>query len=400
MINFDFETYTKKFINIKKYNELLKKRYYYFNKIKDQTMTGFLKPISNALLEEIIITANYVKDNFDCMVVIGIGGSFLGSFAFDKMFKRYFNNDCFEVIYIENFSSKYIEDLLENLNDKNVCLNVISKSGNTMEIKILYNLLKDFLKEKYSEKELVKRIIITTDKEKGLLREEANKVGYKSFEIPKDIGGRYSFLTAAHLFPLALNYDIKEIVEGYFEGEKLFDDAYKYAVIRKLLFESGKYIENYCIYEDNMYYFTEWLKQLFGESEGKDGNGIFPASTVYTRDLHSLGQFIQDGNKIIFETVIKVNNNYTKNIYYNDMTISKIIDVIYNSVLKAHYNGDVPNIKIEIENLNLRTMSQLIYFFMVSAAFSALLFEVDPFNQPGVEAYKKKLLIDLGVEYE
>lgn len=400
MINFDFETYTKKFINIEKYNKLLKKRNYYFNNLKEQTMTEFLKPIPNTLLEEIIITANYVKTNFDCMVVIGIGGSFLGSFAFDKMFKKYFNNDCFEVIYIENFSNKYIEDLLENLNDKNVCLNVISKSGNTMEIKILYKLLKDFLKKKYSEEELVKRIIITTDKEKGLLREEVNKVGYKSFEIPKDIGGRYSFLTAAHLLPLALNYDIKEIVKGYFEGERLFDDAYKYAVIRKLLFESGKYIENYCIYENNMYYFTEWLKQLFGESEGKNGAGIFPASTVYTRDLHSLGQFIQDGNKIIFETVIKVNNNYTKNIYYNDVTISKIIDVIYNSVLKAHYNGDVPNIKIEIENLNLRTMSQLIYFFMVSAAFSALLFEVDPFNQPGVEAYKKKLLIDLGVEYE
>ena len=391
MIKFDFETYINKFIDINEYNEIYSKKENYIQKLRDSDMSGWTKEFDKSIIEEINETAKFIKENFDCLVVIGIGGSFLGSYAFEKMFKSYFNDRNFEIIYAgTTLSSKYLDELLNYLKDKNFCLNVISKSGTTMETSITYKLLKDLLKRKYSAEEIKKHIIVTTDKEKGALREEVNKEGYKSFIIPNDIGGRYSFITPAHLLPLAINFNLKDIVDGYYDGKRYIDKAFEYAVKRYLLFNKNKLIENYCVYEENMSYFTEWLKQLFGETEGKNGVGIYPTSTVHTRDLHSLGQFIQEGNKIIFETYIKVDE--TKNyIDYNGTNLHKINNIVEDSVMKAHYSGNVPCMEIEITSINVDDISQLIYFFMLSAAFSGYLFGIDPFNQPGVEVYKKEV---------
>ena len=390
MLKFDFNTYVKPFIDEKEYNDLLNKKDEVLEKFNHSTMTGWTKEISPILVTDIKETADYIKNNFDCLVVIGIGGSFLGSYAFDKMFRNYFNDTKFEIIYAGvTLSSKYLDELLEYLSNKNFCINVISKSGSTMETNITYKVLKDLLKRKYND-EINKHIIVTTDKDKGPLREEVIKEGYKSFEIPNDIGGRYSFITPAHLLPLAINYDLDSIVKGYYRGKRLLDEAYKYAVTRNCLFKANKYVENYCVYEENMSYFTEWLKQLFGESEGKEGLGIYPTSTVHTRDLHSLGQFIQDGNKIIFETFIKVDNtvNYVK---YNDRELHEINNLVLDSVMRAHFSGKVPCIEIELDELNVENVASLMYFFMLSAAFSGYLFGIEPFDQPGVEVYKQEV---------
>ncbi len=391
MIKFDFNTYVDKFIDEEKYNQLMGKKEDVISKFSKSNMIGWTEMIDTNIVEDIKRTAEYIKKNFDCLVVVGIGGSFLGSYAFDKMFRKYFNDDKFEIVYAgTSLSSKYLDELINYLSNKNYCINVISKSGNTMETTIAYKVLKDGLKRKYSPEEIKKHIIVTTDKDKGNLREEANKEGYKSFVIPSNIGGRYSFITPTHLLPLSINYDIDEIIDGYYHGKRLIDKAYQYAVTRKLLFDLNRNIENFCISEQSMGSFTEWLKQLFGETEGKERVGIFPTSSIHTRDLHSLGQFIQDGNKILFETYIRIDkvDNY---IEYNGRSLHEISNIVSSSVIRAHYKGDVPCIEITLDELTPYNLSCLIYFFQLSAAFSAYLFGVEPFNQPGVEIYKKEI---------
>ena len=391
MIRFDFKTYIKPFIDENKFNELYSKKDEYINKLNSLEMTGWTKEIDRSIINNILNTADYIKSNFDSLVVIGIGGSFLGSYSFHQAFKKYFNDNSFEVIYAgTTLSSKYIDELYEYLKNKNFCINVISKSGTTMETNITYNILKDLLKRKYTQDEIKRRIIVTTDKENGNLRKEVNEEGYISFEIPSNIGGRYSFMTPAHLLPLALNYNLIDIVDGYYDGKRFIDKAYEYAVIRKLLFDNKKVVENFCVYEESLSYFTEWLKQLFGETEGKNNVGIYPTSMVHTRDLHSLGQFVQEGNKIIFETFIKVDNS-NHFIKYNNEDLHTINNIVEDSVERAHFSGNTPCIEIELDELNPSNLSELIYFFMLSAAFSGLLFGVDPFNQPGVEVYKKEV---------
>ena len=393
MIKFDFNTYTNRFIDKDKYNLLINQKKEYIDKLYKSDMTGWMKKIKKEIIEDIEKTAKYIKDNYDALVVIGIGGSFLGSFSFLKLFEPYFNKNFLEIIYAgTTLSSKYLDELLTYLEDKNFCINVISKSGKTMETRITYKVLKDSLKRKYSDEEIKKRIIITTDKEKGLLREEAIKEGYKTFEIPNDIGGRYSFMTPAHLLPLACNFNLQEIIDGYYDGKRYIDAAYQYAVIRKLLFEKGKVVENFCVNEENQLMFLEWLKQLFGESEGKKGVGIFPTSCLYTRDLHSLGQFIQQGNKILFETFIKIKEKESY-ISYNNKTLNTINETVIDSVERAHFKGDIPIIEIEIDKLNKEEFSSLLYFFQLSAAFSGFLFDI---NQPGVEVYKEEVRNSLG----
>ena len=391
MIKFDFKTYVKPFIDENKFNELYSKKDEYINKLNSLDMIGWTREIDRSVLDNIERVSNYIKSNFNCLVVIGIGGSFLGSYSFHQAFKKYFNDDSFEVIYAgTTLSSKYLDELYEYLKDKNFCINVISKSGTTMETNITYNLLKDLLKRKYSLDEIKRRIIVTTDKENGALRKEVNEEGYISFEIPSDIGGRYSFMTPAHLLPLALNHNLKDIVDGYYDGKRFIDKAFEYAVIRKILFDNKKVVENFCVYEESLSYFTEWLKQLFGETEGKNNVGIYPTSMVHTRDLHSLGQFVQEGNKIMFETFIKIDqtNHYIK---YDNNDLHTINNIVEESVERAHFMGNTPCIEIELDELNESNLSELIYFFMLSAAFSGLLFGVNPFNQPGVEVYKKEV---------
>ena len=391
MIKYDFKTYTRNYFTEEEYNEVLSKKVDIINKLKNSNMNGWTKEIDAATISKIKETASFIKKNFDCLVVIGIGGSFLGSYAFDKMFRKYFDDDKFETIYAgTTLSSKHLEELIKYLRNKNFCINVISKSGTTMETSITYKLLKDALKRKYTEEELKNHIIVTTDKDKGKLREEVNEMGYTSFIIPDDIGGRYSFITPAHLLPLAVNYNIDEIIDGYYHGKRLLDVAYEYAATRYLLYKHGKVVENFTVSEENMSYFSECLKQLFGETEGKNGVGILPTSTVFTRDLHSLGQFIQEGNKILFETFIKVTetNNY---IEYNKEDLSTINNIVIDSVIRAHSKGNVPCLEIEMDELTEENIGILIYFFQLSAAFSGYLFGVEPFNQPGVEVYKQEV---------
>ena len=391
MIKYDFKTYTRNYFTEEEYNEVLSKKVDIINKLKNSNMNGWTKEIDAATISKIKETASFIKKNFDCLVVIGIGGSFLGSYAFDKMFRKYFDDDKIEIIYAgTTLSSKHLEELIKYLRNKNFCINVISKSGTTMETSITYKLLKDTLKRKYTEEELKNHIIVTTDKDKGKLREEVNEMGYTSFIIPDDIGGRYSFITPAHLLPLAVNYNIDEIIDGYYHGKRLLDVAYEYAATRYLLYKHGKVVENFTVSEENMSYFSEWLKQLFGETEGKNGVGILPTSTVFTRDLHSLGQFIQEGNKILFETFIKVTetNNY---IEYNKEDLSTINNIVIDSVIRAHSKGNVPCLEIEMDELTEENIGILIYFFQLSAAFSGYLFGVEPFNQPGVEVYKQEV---------
>ena len=391
MLKFDFSTFVDNFINENELNEMMQKKSSVYNKFNEDYMTGWTRQIDKTVINNIKRVSNIVKNNSECLVVIGIGGSFLGAYAFQEAFSKYFNNNNFEVIFAgTTYSSKYMSELLDYLKNKDFSLNVISKSGTTMETNITYGYIKELMNEKYDKEELRKRIIITTDKEKGNLRKEVNEEGYESFEIPDDIGGRYSFMTPAHLLPLSLNYDLDEIIDGYYSGSDFINEAFKYACIRNILFKKGKYVENFCLSENNMMYFSEWLKQLFGETEGKNGIGILPMSTLYTRDLHSLGQFIQEGNKIIFETFIKIDetNNY---INYDNKSLNDINNIVLDSVMKAHYSGGVPCIEIELSSLNPEEMSSLIYFFMLSAAFSGYLFGVEPFNQPGVEVYKKEV---------
>ena len=391
MIKYDFKTYTRNYFTEEEYNEVLSKKIDIINKLKNSNMNGWTKEIDAATISKIKETSSFIKKNFDCLVVIGIGGSFLGSYAFDKMFRKYFDDDKFETIYAgTTLSSKHLEELIKYLRNKNFCINVISKSGTTMETSITYKLLKDALKRKYTEEELKNHIIVTTDKYKGKLREEVNEMGYTSFIIPDDIGGRYSFITPAHLLPLAVNYNIDEIIDGYYHGKRLLDVAYEYAATRYLLYKHGKVVENFTVSEENMSYFSEWLKQLFGETEGKNGVGILPTSTVFTRDLHSLGQFIQEGNQILFETFIKVTetNNY---IEYNKEDLSTINNIVIDSVIRAHSKGNVPCLEIEMDELTEENIGILIYFFQLSAAFSGYLFGVEPFNQPGVEVYKQEV---------
>lgn len=395
MIKYDFKTYTRNYFTEEEYNEVLSKKVDIINKLKNSNMNGWTKEIDAETVSKIKETASFIKKNFDCLVVIGIGGSFLGSYAFDKMFRKYFDDDKFEIIYAgTTLSSKHLEELIKYLRNKNFCINVISKSGTTMETSITYKLLKDALKRKYTEEELKNHIIVTTDKDKGKLREEVNEMGYTSFIIPDDIGGRYSFITPAHLLPLAINYNIDEIIDGYYHGKRLLDVAYEYAATRYLLYKHGKVVENFTVSEENMSYFSEWLKQLFGETEGKNGVGILPTSTVFTRDLHSLGQFIQEGNKILFETFIKVTetNNY---IEYNKEDLATINNIVIDSVIRAHSKGNVPCLEIEMDELTEENIGILIYFFQLSAAFSGYLFGVEPFNQPGVEVYKQEVRVAL-----
>lgn len=387
MINFDFKTYNdmKVIIDNDKKKEII-------NKLYNDEMSGFINNIiDDTEINKILSVSNEIKENSDVLIVIGIGGSFMGSFSIKEIFKSYFKCPDTEVIYLgTNLSTNYLKEVLDYIKDKEVSVNVISKSGTTLEISLIYKLIKEELKKKYSNDELRKRIIITTDKEKGKLREEVNNEGYTSFEIPSDIGGRYSLMTAAHLLPLAvLDLDIVSLLDGYKKGLELIDDAYFYASNRVALFNSGKYIENFSVYEDNLYYYTEWIKQLFGESEGKNNLGIFPISTVNTRDLHSLGQFIQEGHNIIFETVIKVDN--TNDIKIGDISLNNVNNSVIDSVCTAHKKGATESLIISLSSLSIENIGMLSSFFMLSAAFSSYLFGVNPFNQPGVEEYKNEV---------
>lgn len=390
MVKFDFDTYSKNYIDEEIFSKNFNRKEEVFSKFNNSEMIGWTRKIDNSIIDEILNLRDEVKSNANCFVVVGIGGSYLGSKAINDIFSDYYEASSFEIIYLgNNLSSKYIRDTLEYLKNKDFYVNVISKSGNTKEVEVSYELIKSLMNEKYSEEEKRKRIIITTDSNSGKLREEVKKFNYRSFVIPSDIGGRYSLITPAHLLPLSFKLDIKKLVNGFYSGLELKDEAMYYASIRKSLFDTGKCIENYSVYEENFNYFLEWLKQLFAESEGKDFKGIFPVSTIGTRDLHSLGQFIQEGNPVIFETFIKILN--VTDFKYENRRLDEINNIVLDSVVQAHIKSGVCCNIIEVSEIDEESIGLLCAFFMLSAAYSGYLFDVNPFNQPGVEVYKECL---------
>lgn len=383
MIKFDFNTYSGSCLNKEIYQKNYVRKKGIFEKFNNSEMIGWTRRVKVQEVTEVLNLRDEIKNNAECLVVVGIGGSYLGSLAINDIFD---NN--FKVIYLgNNLSSKSINDTFKYLENKDFYVDVISRSGNTMEVLITYSLVKDFMLKKYSEDEIRQRIIITTNQNTGKLREEVDKYSYRSFAIPSDIGGRYSLITAAHLLPVSFNIDIEELIDGFMDGLSLKDDAYLYACVRKSLYDTGKFIENFSVYEPSFNYFLEWIKQLFGESEGKNEKGIFPVGTIGTRDLHSLGQFIQEGNPIIFETFIKIGK--IGNIKYKNVELDKINNLVLDSVVDAHFKAKVYSNIIELDCISAANIGKLCAFFMLSAAYSGYLFDVNPFNQPGVEVYKE-----------
>ncbi len=373
--------------------------------------------------ERIKKTGKKIRENSDVFIVAGIGGSYLGARAAVEMLNHTFYNEITEEIrkgpkiyFIgHNISSKYINDLLENIKDQDVSVNVVSKSGTTTETAIAFRILRNFMEEKYGAK-ACNRIYATTDKSEGALKTLADKEGYESFVIPDDVGGRYSVLTPVGLLPIAaVGIDIDKIMAGALDAFKDLSDnslennnAYKYAVIRNLLYDKDKNIEILVNYEPRLFYFGEWFKQLFGESEGKDGKGIFPASLNFTTDLHSMGQYIQDGRKNIFETVINIEESEEDIIIEEDQDnldglnylAGKSLDYVnkkaMEGTIKAHVDGEVPNIMINVPKIDEYYVGYMLYFFMKVCGMSGYILGVNPFNQPGVEAYKKNMFELLG----
>ena len=369
-------------------------------------------------VERLLKDAAYVRENFDVLVVAGIGGSYLGAKCALDALKGIKGSDEPEIIFMgQTFSPNYTYQVLEYLKDKNFAINVISKSGTTTETSIAFRLLKDLLERKVGKEKARKAIYAVTDKARGALKTLCNQEGYSTYVLPDDIGGRYSVLTPVGLFPLAAaGVDVKAMLKGAKIAQKEFDNddlennkAYRYAVSRDFMLRNGHPVEMFVTYEPQMTQLSEWLKQLFGESEGKEKKGLLPTSATFSTDLHSLGQFIQDGSPILFETIINVlNPHYDVEIpsdkddldglnYLAGKKLSYVNQMAYQGTLKAHEeDGGVPCNIITIEKLDAKTLGYLFYFFMRTCAMSAYLLDINPFNQPGVEIYKKNMFHLLG----
>ena len=363
--------------------------------------------------------AKKIKKESDILVVIGIGGSYLGARAVIESLTSTFNNMLTEkqrkypqILYVgNNLSPNYINELIEYIGDKDFSVNVISKSGTTTEPAIAFRIFREILENKYGIDEARSRIYVTTDKERGALKTLADNEGYEKFVIPDNVGGRYSVLTAVGLLPIATaGIDIDKLIQGARNAQERYDDSnlkynecYKYAVARNILYKLYKNTEILVNYEPKMHYFTEWWKQLYGESEGKDQKGIFPAGVDFTTDLHSMGQYIQEGRRNLFETVISIENpksditinsdedNLDGLNYLAGKTLDYVNKKAMEGTVEAHVSGDVPNIMLSIENLDEENIGELIYFFEKACAMSGMILGVNPFNQPGVEEYKKNM---------
>ena len=365
-----------------------------------------------------------IKSDSDVLLVIGIGGSYLGARAAIEMASHSFRNNLNkedrkspEIYYVgNNISSTYILDLLDVIKDKDVSINVISKSGTTTEPAIAFRIFKDFVEKKYGKEEASKRIYATTDAKKGALRVLADEEGYETFIIPDDVGGRFSVLTPVGLLPIACaDLDIDAMMKGAQDACKNLavsdlqsNHSYQYAVARNVLHRKGKDVELLVNYEPQLHYVGEWWKQLYGESEGKDNKGIFPAAVDFSTDLHSMGQYIQEGKRILFETVLNVQNS-KRNITIEEADVDldglnylagKTVDFVNQKAsqgtLLAHTDGQVPNLIVNIPQLDEYNFGYLVYFFEKACAISGYLLGVNPFDQPGVEAYKKNMFALLG----
>jgi len=359
-------------------------------------------------IKRIIKAAQRLRENSEAFISIGIGGSYLGSRAAVEML----SSDSPDIYFAgNNISGTYIRSITDKIKDKDFSLCVISKSGTTLETAMAFRVFRDMLEKKYGKKETRNRIVAITDKKKGALIEIAREEGYETFEIPANIGGRYSVLTPAALLTMAVaGIDIGAVLEGAEEACRLYDNpelmtnnCYKYAVLRNILHKKGKYIETLINYEPSMEYFGRWWQQLFGESEGKEGKGIFPAMLQFTTDLHSMGQYLQEGTKNVFETIIKINNppadmsipyfdddkdglNYLVHRTFNDIN-----SIACEGAMRAHEEGGTPVISLEVPAIDEYCFGHLVYFMEKACAVSGYLLGVNPFDQPGVELYKKNM---------
>ncbi|MEB3429994.1 glucose-6-phosphate isomerase [Citroniella saccharovorans] len=386
---------------------------------KGSEFTGWVelpKNINEDNIVRIEKLAAKMRKNADVLVVIGIGGSYLGARAVIEALKKTYKKENFEVIFAGcDLSPQRLVELIEYLQDKDFYVNVISKSGTTLEPALTFRAVRKLLETKYNKDELRERIIVTTDREKGALKTLADNMGLEKFVVPSDIGGRYSVLTDVGLIPIAAaGLNIRELLSGALTASKEYtvlfkeNNALRYAALRQQYREAGKDIEIFASYEPKLNYIKEWLKQLFGESEGKDGLGIFPASATFTTDLHSIGQLIQDGKRNIFETIIYIEEekfdmaipydeeNLDNLNYLQGKNFSYVQNKAKEGVIQAHVDGLCPNIVINLPSLDEYNLGKLIYFFMISCAISAYIEGVNPFDQPGVEAYKKNMFKLLG----
>lgn len=364
--------------------------------------------------------AQRIRGSSDALIVIGIGGSYLGARSAIEALSHTFHNQMkgnTQVYFAgQNISSTYISDLLEMLADKDVSLNVISKSGTTTEPAIAFRILRDFMEKKYGKDEAQKRIYVTTDRSKGALKKLADEEGYETFVIPDDIGGRYSVLTAVGLLPIATaGLNIDQMMAGaaaaaqkYNNADLAKNESYQYAAVRNALYRKGKTIELLANFEPALHYVSEWWKQLFGESEGKDQKGLYPASVDFSTDLHSMGQYVQEGRRDLIETVLSVKKSRISWTIEEDsgnldglnfvagMTMDEVNKKAAEGTRLAHVDGGVPNLIVEVDALNEFTYGEIIYFFEKACAISGILLGVNPFDQPGVEAYKINMFALLG----
>lgn len=368
--------------------------------------------------------AKRIQSDSDVLVVIGIGGSYLGARAAIEFLRHGFYNNLPkevrktpEIYYAGNsISGTYLKGLVDVIGDRDFSVNIISKSGTTTEPAIAFRVFKELLEKKYGKEGAAKRIYATTDKAKGALKNLATEEGYEAFVVPDDVGGRFSVLTAVGLLPIAVSgADIDKLMEGAAEGRKLAlekdfaeNDSLQYAAVRNILLRKGKSIEVLADYEPSLHYVAEWWKQLYGESEGKDQKGLFPASVDLTTDLHSMGQFIQDGSRVMFETVLNVEKS-RETVVINEEPVDldglnylagKDMDFVNKSAMNgtvlAHTDGNVPNLMVRIPEQNEFYLGELFYFFEFAVGISGYLLGVNPFNQPGVESYKKNMFALLG----
>ena len=371
--------------------------------------------------EEIKKSAEKIRKSCDVLVVIGIGGSYLGARAVIEFIRsNYYNNlkkDTPDVYFAGcNISADSLNELLAICEGRDVCINVISKSGTTTEPAVAFRVFRELLEKKYGEEGAKERIFVTTDKARGTLKAFADEKGYQTFVVPDDIGGRFSVLTAVGLLPIAVaGIDVDMLMKGaqdaanaYGDPDLSKNDCYKYAAIRNILYRKGRTTEILVGYEPSSQMFSEWWKQLYGESEGKDGRGIYPSSVIFSTDLHSLGQYIQDGVRNLFETVLNIETvNSTFTIPYDEANIDglnflagKDMDEVNKTAMQgtllAHVDGGVPNVVLSLKDKKEHSMGYLIYFFELACAISGYLLGVNPFDQPGVEAYKKNMFALLG----
>ena len=369
-------------------------------------------------LERIISISSKLKKEIDVLLVCGIGGSYLGARAAIEAINGLYPNNKVEIIYVGNtFSSNYLNQVIEYIKDKEFAVNCISKSGTTTETSIAFRIFKSLAEKRYGKEKARERIIATTDRVQGALKTLATQEGYETFIIPDDIGGRFSVLTAVGLFPIAMaDINVIEMLKGAASArnEYAIDDltknqCYQYALARWLLGKQGYSAEMFVTYELQLAMVSEWWKQLFGESEGKEEQGILPTSATFSTDLHSLGQFVQEGSKVLFETVLQINNPISDLLIPHDLDdldglnylMGKSVDYVNKKAaegtIDAHVNvGKVPNIIINIEKMDAYAFGYLVYFFEKACAMSVYLSDLNPFDQPGVEVYKKNMFKLLG----